>query len=94
MNALTRRGARSRRAIAILCAAIALAASTPAVAQADDFWGLWVSEIKQRTWWEMPFTILFSFPAMVVTTPFWAGNNAVGALKNMGDDEGGDEDDY
>lgn len=95
MTARTHQGARSRRAIAILCTFIALAAGTPAAAQADDFWGLWASEVVQRSWWEMPFTIAFSFPAMLVTTPFWAGNMAVGAVKNRGDgDDAGDEDDY
>ena len=85
--------ARTRRVLAALCMATALALGAPMSAAADEFWGLWASEVRQRVWWERPFAIIFSLPAMVVTTPFWASTKAYGAIKNRGDD-GGEEDDY
>ena len=83
--------ARARRSRSTLRVTVALVAACsmlswagPNTASADDFWGLWASEITQRTWWEMPFVIVVSFPAMVVTTPFWLGNLGVGAMKGGG----------
>lgn len=83
----TPRGSRTRRAVALVCVSAALAASVPSAAVADEFWGLWASEVKQRVWWERPFAIVFSLPAMLVTTPFWAGTKAYGSLKNRGGDD-------
>lgn len=82
---------RSRQLFAALGMALALAVGTPVTASADDFWGLWARELKERPWWEVPFATLFSFPAMVVTTPFWAGTEAWGAMKGRG---GSSDDDY
>lgn len=76
-----------KRAAAIVCTTIAVWAVVPPAVHADEFWGLWGREVVKRTWWEMPFAIVFSLPAMVVTTPFWAGTKAVGALQGDGDDE-------
>lgn len=87
MTIVSNRRARLKRSLAVLCTAVAMASSLPVTAQADDFWGLWVREVPQRVWWERPFAIIFSFPAMVVTTPFWAGTKAVGAIKSSGSDD-------
>ena len=86
MIARARRHPRRTRIAAALAVCALLSWTSPKPAAADDFWGLWASEVRQRTWWEMPFAIVVSFPAMVVTTPFWAGSKAVGAMKG-GDDE-------
>ncbi len=92
MFAPRRQASRLRRTFAVACMALSLVWATPGVAQADDFWGLWVRELPQRPWWEVPFAALISFPAMVVTTPFWAGTQAPGWVSG-GDDDGGDDDD-
>jgi hypothetical protein len=84
MNARTRRSSGIRRTVATICITMSLAAVAPATASADEFWGLWYREVKQRIWWERPFAIIFSTPAMIVTTPFWAGTKAYGKL--TGDD--------
>ncbi len=88
----SRRPSRIRRACVVVCMALALAWGSPAVARADDFWGLWVREIPERPWWEMPFATIISFPAMVITTPFWAGMKLPGLFSGGDDDDGGDDD--
>jgi hypothetical protein len=90
---VSRRTSQAKRAVALACTCFMLLASMPAAAQADEFWGLWASEVKLRVWWEMPFVIVFSLPAMIVTTPFWAGTKAYVSLTSD-DDAAGGEDDY
>jgi hypothetical protein len=80
MISRTRRAQRSFRLTAALAVCALLSWATPPAASADEFWGLWASEVAQRAWWEMPFVIVFSLPPMVVTTPFWATTKAVSAM--------------
>lgn len=95
MSSEFRRSHRTRRTLAALGILLAASLGDPTPSAAEDrFWGLWARELRYRVWWERPFAALFSFPAMVVTTPFWAGTQAVGAMKHMGDDDGeGDAED-
>jgi len=87
-----RRPSRARRSLAVLGIAIAFLSGVPLSASADDFWGLWAREVRRRVWWEMPFAIAVSFPAMVVTTPFWLGTKAPGLISGGGGGEDADED--
>lgn len=94
MNTRDHRGQFTLRVMAALLACTMLSWAAPPNASADDFWGLWGREIKQRVWWEMPFAVAISLPAMVLTTPFWAGRNATRALMGMGgNDKGGNDKD-
>jgi hypothetical protein len=74
------------RVIATLITTLALLAAVPQAAHAEteNLWKYWASDFENRSPWEMPFAILFSLPAMIVTTPFWLGNAALDKLK--GDD--------
>jgi hypothetical protein len=71
------------RAIATLIATLALVAAVPkaALAESENLWKIWATEVTDRSVYEMPFAILFSLPAMIVTTPFWLGNVALEKLK-------------
>jgi len=75
------------RTAAVLIAVLGLAAVTPTAAQAQDegLWQRWVEEVTDRDKIEIPFAILFSLPAMIVTTPFWLAEVAYGKL--TADDE-------
>jgi hypothetical protein len=84
------------RTIAATIAAVILVAATPqaASAEVDNIWTIWASEVTDRQMAEIPFVILTSLPAMILSTPFWAGVVAVDAYKHRGaeeDDEAGDE---
>jgi len=83
----TRRAKRRIRLTAALAVCATMSWATPPAASADEFWGLWASEVVQRSWWEMPFVIVFSLPPMVVTTPFWATTKAVGAMGGPSESE-------
>ena len=75
------------RMVAISIASLVIAVGVPTQASAaDDFWGLWASELTQRAWWEVPFATVASLPAMIVVTPFWASGKAIGAIRNRGKD--------
>jgi hypothetical protein len=86
---MLRRRTGLTRAIATLIAALALVAALPRAALADDdggIWGEWFREVANRgTKAEIPFAILFSFPAMVVVTPIWLAQVAMDKLR--GDEE-------
>jgi hypothetical protein len=71
------------RAIATLITTLALVAAVPkaALAESENLWKIWATEVTDRSVYEMPFAILFSLPAMIVTTPFWLGNVALEKLK-------------
>ena len=70
------RATLTTRFAATLVAALALTAATPqpAVAEVENIWGRWTSEVLDRdSKWEIPFAILSSVPAMILITPIWAG---------------------
>jgi len=75
------------RVFATLIAAIALVVAVPQAALAEDenLWKQWASEMKERSPYEMPFAILFSLPAMIATTPFWLGTIAYDKLTEKDD---------
>ena len=65
---------------ATLVAALALTAATPqpAVAEVENIWSRWTSEVLDRdSKWEIPFAILTSVPAMILVTPIWAAQLAL-----------------
>jgi hypothetical protein len=72
--------------LATAVTALALAVSAPGAALADveNIWSRWYQEVTTRDKPEIPFAILFSLPAMIFSTPFWAGMIAV--EKISGDD--------
>jgi hypothetical protein len=87
------RQSRVRSAVASVLAATVLLVVAPSAAHAeDDFWGLWGRNVIERPVWEVPFAIIISLPAMIVTTPFWAGGKAIGAIKRARSGRGEDKD--
>jgi len=70
------------RIAAVLVVAIGLATATapPAKAQDEGLWQRWVEEVTERDKFEIPFAVLFSLPAMIVTTPFWLAEIAYDKL--------------
>ena len=77
------------RTAAIAAAVYTLVVATPQAAQAevDNLWGVWASELTNRSMAEVPFAVLTSLPAMILSTPFWFGVWSVDKIKNSGDDE-------
>jgi hypothetical protein len=77
------------RTVGIAVAVCALVVATPqmALAKVDNLWGVWASEVTDRSKVEIPFVILTSLPAMILSTPFWFGVWSVDQIKNLGDDE-------
>jgi hypothetical protein len=77
------------RTAAIVTAVCALVVATPqtALAEVDNIWGIWAKEVTDRSKVEVPFVILTSLPAMLVSTPFWFGVWSVDKIKHSGDDE-------
>lgn len=64
-----------RKLVATCAAVLLLVAGLPGAAQArdvDNIWSVWWEQVTDRQAAEVPFAILFSLPAMVFTTPFWA----------------------
>jgi hypothetical protein len=82
------------RVAAVAAAVCALVVATPqtALAEADNIWGIWASEVTDRSKVEVPFAILTSLPAMLLSTPFWFGAWSVDKIKNAGDDEESEDD--
>ena len=80
---MSMRKSRIARIVATLIAALALLATAPQTALAEDegLWNRWVEEVTDRQAIEVPFVILFSIPAMIVTTPFWFAGWAVDKLE-------------
>jgi hypothetical protein len=75
------------RAIATLITVFVLVAAVPQTALADEesgIWSQWVAEVADRSKPEIPIAILFSLPAMIVSTPFWLGQLALDKMR--GDD--------
>ncbi len=69
------RATLTTRFAASLVAALALSAATPqpAIADVENIWGRWTSEVLDRdSKWEIPFALLVSVPAMILVTPIWA----------------------
>ena len=81
------------RAVGIAVAVCALVVANPqaALAKVDNLWGLWASEVTDRSKVEIPFVILTSLPAMILSTPFWFGVWSVDKSEHSGDDEESDE---
>lgn len=81
------------RAVGIAVAVCALVVANPqaALAKVDNLWGLWASEVTDRSKVEIPFVILTSLPAMILSTPFWFGVWSVDKIKHSGDDEESDD---
>ena len=77
------------RTIAAAMAITVLLAAVPqtALAQDEGFWGEWTSQVTDRaTKAEIPIAILFTFPIMVILTPFWLTQVAVAKMSG-GEDE-------
>jgi len=51
-------------------------------ADVENIWARWFAEVTDREGPEIPFAILFSLPAMILSTPFWVGAVTLKALKN------------
>jgi hypothetical protein len=83
------RNRRFTRTAAIAAAVCALVVATPqtALAEVDNLWGIWAKEVTDRSKAEIPFVILTSLPAMIVSTPFWFGVWSVDKIKHAGDDD-------
>jgi hypothetical protein len=81
------------RTVGIAVAVCALVVATPqmALAKVDNLWGVWASEVTDRSKVEIPFVILTSLPAMILSTPFWFGVWSVDKIKHSGDDEESDD---
>lgn len=77
------------RIAAIAAAVFMLVVATPqaAVAAVDNIWAVWVREVTNRSKVEVPFVILTSLPAMLISTPFWFGLWSVDKIKSAGDSE-------
>ncbi|MBW2268144.1 MAG: hypothetical protein JRH16_06175 [Deltaproteobacteria bacterium] len=77
------RKALTTRCAATLVAALALSAATPqtaACAEVENVWARWTAEVLERdAKWEIPIALIASLPAMLVITPFWAGQLALQA---------------
>jgi len=69
-------------AVAVTVCALILAAPQSAMAKVDNLWSIWASEVTDRSKVEIPFVILTSLPAMIVSTPFWLGVWSVDKYKN------------
>jgi hypothetical protein len=87
------RNRRFTRAAAIAAGVCALIVATPqtALAKVDNLWGIWAKEVTDRSMVEVPFVILTSLPAMLLSTPFWFGVWSVDKIKNAGDDDEAEE---
>lgn len=75
------------RSLAAGIAIFGLLAALPqaALAADDGLWARWADEVTDReNVWEIPLAVIFSLPAMLVSTPFYWGNLALDAL---GDDD-------
>lgn len=81
------------RAVGIAVAVCALVVANPqaALAKVDNLWSIWASEVTDRSKVEIPFVILTSLPAMILSTPFWFGVWSVDKIKHSGDDEESDD---
>ena len=79
--------------VAVAAAVFTLVVATPqsALAKVDNLWALWASEVTDRSKAEIPFVILTSLPAMLVSTPFWFGVWSLDKIKHAGDDEAGED---
>ncbi|MBW2287490.1 MAG: hypothetical protein JRG80_03415 [Deltaproteobacteria bacterium] len=77
------------RVAAVAAAVCALVVATPqtAMAEVDNIWSIWASEVTDRSKVEVPFAILTSLPAMILSTPFWFGTWSLDKIENLGDDE-------
>jgi len=88
---LRNRGFTHVAAIAAIVAALVVAIPRPALARVDNLWGVWASEVTNRSKIELPFVILASLPAMIISTPFWFGVWSLDRLKHPGHDAAEDE---
>ena len=90
---LKNRGFTRVAAVAATVCALVVATPQAAVAKVDNLWGVWASEVTDRSKVEVPFAIITSLPAMLLSTPFWFGVWSLAKIKNSGDDEESEEDD-
>jgi len=67
-------------ALLVVVLGVAVSAAPAAKAADEDLWQRWVEEVTERDRFEIPFAILFSLPAMILTTPFWLGELAYDKL--------------
>jgi hypothetical protein len=76
------------RLLAACIAALTLIAALPqaALAEEEKLWTRWAEEVTDRDTLEIPFAILFSLPAMLMTTPFYWGILALDAMDDDGDE--------
>jgi hypothetical protein len=71
-----------RPMLASFIAVLALGIATPPSALAvDNIWKQWATEVTERGKIETPFAIIITLPAMLATTPLWAGAWAIGKMK-------------
>ena len=68
---------------ALLAALLLCATPLPAAADVENVWGRWTSQVLDRnSKWEIPLALIASVPAMIVITPFWAGQLLLEALED------------
>jgi hypothetical protein len=83
----TNRGFTRATAVAAAVCMLVVVAPQTSVAKVDNLWSVWASEVTDRSKAEIPFVILTSLPAMLVSTPFWLGVWSLDKYKNR---EGGE----
>jgi hypothetical protein len=78
----TNRGFTRATAVAAAVCMLVVVAPQTSVAKVDNLWSVWASEVTDRSKAEIPFVILTSLPAMLVSTPFWLGVWSLDKYKN------------
>ena len=69
----TNRGFTHATAVAAAVCMLAVVTPQTAMAKVDNLWSVWAKEVTDRSKVEVPFVILASLPAMLISTPFWFG---------------------
>jgi hypothetical protein len=80
---------RIKRAAAVTVTVFALVGAAPqaAMAKVDNLWKAWAAEVTNRSMVEVPFAVLTSFPALLISTPFWFGVWTLDKIKHRGSDD-------
>lgn len=74
---------RITRTIAATLTILALvAAPQAAMAEVDNLFKVWATEVTDRSMVEVPFAVIVSLPALLVSAPFWFGVWSVDRIKS------------
>jgi len=71
----------TRVAAATVTAFALVAAPQAAMAEVDNLFKVWATEVTDRSMYEVPFALIVSLPALVISAPFWFGVWSVDKIK-------------